>query len=200
MSHATCDVTVTSDVVLVCIADDDLRRDVTATLRSEWPVRTAYDESAARASLDESVSVLLLDLADDTFDIDQTLDRQDEDGIAFETAALVDRHARTDERLDGYVHKPVSTDELRATVDRLHRRVQYDRLLGRYYSIATEYAETASARQQDPPELTRLRERLFTLRTRLDDIADGLDDADAFDAALGEYEDDDVGDFSLDDL
>ena len=62
MSHATCDVSVASDVVLVCIGDDDLRRDVTATLRGEWPVRTAHDDHAATESLDEAVSVVVVDL------------------------------------------------------------------------------------------------------------------------------------------
>jgi|GEM_PF-1956172 len=195
MSHATCDVSVASDVVLVCIGDDDLRRDVTAALRGEWPVRTAHDDHAATESLDEAVSVVVVDLTDDVFDIDQTLDRQETDGITFETAALVEHRGQAGKRLDSYLSKPVSNDELRATVERLNRRVRYDRLLGRYYAVASEYAETASGEGHDPPELARLQERLFTLRKRLDEIVDGLDDVDAFDAALGEY--DDTDDFSL---
>jgi len=195
MSRATCDVSVTSDVVLVCIADDDLRRDVTTTLRGEWPVRTAYDGHTACESLDEAVSVVVVDLTDDVFDVDKTLECREAGGIAFETAALIEHRSQGDERLDDHVHKPVSNDELHATVERLHRRVQYDRVLGRYYTVASEYAEAASGEHHDPSELARLQERLFAMRERLDEIADGLDDVDAFDAALGEY--DDSEDFSL---
>jgi len=191
MSNATCDVSVTSDVVLVCIGSDDLRQQITTTLRAQWPVRTACDDWAVAESLDEAVSVVVFDLDDDAFEIDSAVDRRDQDGISFEMAALVDDPSRwSDERLDGYVRKPVSDDDLRATVERLNRRVQYDRLLGRYYAVANEYAEEASATHHDPSELARLKERLFTMRKRLDEIADELEDVDAFDVALGEDDDD----------
>jgi len=191
MSNATCDVSVTSDVVLVCIGSDDLRQQITTTLRAQWPVRTACDDWTVAESLDESVSVVVFDLDDDAFEIDSAVDQRDQDGISFEMAALVDDPSRwSDERLDGYVRKPVSDDDLRATVERLNRRVQYDRLLGRYYAVANEYAEEASATHHDPSELARLKERLFTMRKRLDEIADELEDVDAFDVALGEDDDD----------
>jgi hypothetical protein len=197
MSNATCDVSVTSDVVLVCIGSDALRRRITATLRAQWPVRTACDDWSVAESLDESVSVVVFDLDDGTFEVDGALDQRSQGSISFETAALVDDPSHwSDERLDGYVRKPVSDDDLRATVERLNRRVQYDRLLGRYYTVASEYAEEASATHHDPSELARLKERLFTMRKRLDEIADGLENVDAFDVALGESGDEHDDDFS----
>lgn len=197
MNDTACEVSVTDDVVLVCLADDDLRQRVTETLRSKWPVRTAHDDRAAGESLDEAVSVVVFDLGDGSIEIDSVFGRRGENGIAFETAALVDDAPPEDDgRPDGYVRKPVSDDDLRATVERLHRRVRYDRLLGRYYAVASDYAEAASRAQHDPERLIGLKERLFALRRRLDEVAGGLGDHDAFDAALGESEGDESDDFS----
>jgi len=195
MSNAAFDTLATSDVVLVCIGDDDLRQSVTTALRTEWPVRTAHDTGSALASLDDAVSVVVVDLCEER--IAQTLWRDDADGSSFEWAALVEG-SPPDPDHAGYVSKPVSAPALRETVDRLQRRAEYDRLLGRYYSVANRYADVASDPPQNPDDRARLKERLFTLRKRLDTVADSLDDVDAFDAALGTGGENAFDDFSTD--
>ncbi|PSP92500.1 DNA-binding response regulator [Halobacteriales archaeon QS_4_62_28] len=195
MSNAAFDALSTSDVVLVCVADDDLRQSVTTALRTEWPVRTAHDSETALTSLDDAVSVVVVDLSEERFV--QTLWREDANGVSFERAALIEGPP-PDLDHAGYVSKPVSAPALRETVDRLQRRAEYDRLLGQYYSLANRYADTASDPQQDPDDLARLKERLFTLRKRLDTVADSLDDVDAFDVALGSDGEDTFDDFSTD--
>lgn len=180
----TFDASATNDVILVCVADDDLRHSVTQSLRDEWPVRTAHDEAEADNSLDEAVAVVVLDLTDDAFDVDRTLERRKEGGLSFETAALVDisPNRLMGKRFEGYVRKPPSMDVLQATVDRLQRRARYDRLLQRYYTLSNEYASVID--DGHPDELAQLQDRLVGLRDRLDAVADDLNDVDAFDVAL----------------
>ena len=182
MSNATFDISVTDNVVLVCIDDDDCRQRVTAVLREEWPVRTAIDAETAIDSLDEAVSVVLVDARDG---IEQAIPRPQRDERPFELAALVDESVDGTDRAVECVTRPVSPETLRATVERLQRRVEYDQLLGRYYAVASEYAATASGHEREPETVSELKERLSTMRTRLDELADGLDDHDAFSVALG---------------
>ncbi|WP_226012142.1 HalX domain-containing protein [Halomicrobium salinisoli] len=193
MSKTTFDVTMARDVVLVCVPDADRRQRITTALREEWPVRTAHDEPETVASLDRDVAVLVVDAAECA--VESALDRREQRDCHFETAGLVAADAAVDDRFDARLETPVQMGELRATVERLHRRVRYDRLLGRYYSLAERYATLTD--DGDPEELARVEGRLADLRERLDRIADGLDAADAFDAAVGDYDGDDD---SFDDL
>ena len=190
MSNATFDCSLTDDVVLVCISDERRRRRVTAALREEWPVRTAIDGDAAVDSLDDAVSVVVFD----DVDVGRPLKRA-QGRVEFATVGLVaDPDDRTVERFDESLRKPVASDTLRATVERQQRRRAYDRLLGRYYRIADEYATKASAPGREPDDLASLKERLSTMRRRLDEIADGLDDHDAFDVALDHDDESAFGD------
>ena len=117
------------------------------------------------------------------------------DGDAFETVVLVDEpRDRTGDRSGVRLRKPASTDEIGAAVERRQRRVAYSRLLERYYAVASEYAGATSSPDSGPDDLATLRERLFTMRERLDEIADALGDVDAFDAALGDREREPSGD------
>lgn len=181
MSNATFDGVLTDDVVLVCLADERRRRRVTEALREEWPVRTAVDGDAAADSLDDAVSVVVVD----GDDVDHPLTPGDDDG--FETVTLVDeRPDDAEDRSGAWRRKPVAVDEIVAAVERRQRRVTYSRLLDQYYAVASEYAAATTTPDRDPEELETLKERLFAMRERLDEVADTLADVDAFDATLGD--------------
>ncbi|WP_225333280.1 DNA-binding response regulator [Halomicrobium urmianum] len=188
MSKTTFTVTSTSDVVLVSVADPDRSRRITAALREEWPVRTARDEREQSASLDRDVSVLVVGGVE-TDTLDAALRHRDEQGLHFEVAGLVAADAAADDRLDARLETPVAAPDLRETVERLHRRARYDRLLDRYYGLAEHYADLSDG--GDAADRVRVQSRLADLRERIDRLACDLDDADAFDVALGHPTDDD---------
>lgn len=182
MSNATFDGVLTDDVVLVCLADERRRRRVTEALREEWPVRTAVDGDAAADSLDDAVSVVVVD----GDDVDRSLS-PDDDG--FETVTLVDEPPDSvEDRSRAWLRKPAAVDEVVSAVERRQRRVTYSRLLEQYYAVASEYAAATTAPDRDPDDLAALKERLFAMRERLDEVADALADVDAFDATLGDHE------------
>lgn len=189
MSKTILDVTSTRDVVLVSVSEADRNRRITAALREEWPVRTAHDERGLTASLDRDVAVLVVDGAEATDELDAALRHRDERGLYFEAVGLVPADAAADDRLDARLETPVAAPALRETVDRLHRRSRYDRLLDRYYELAERYADLSDG--GDAEDRVRVQSRLADLRERIDRLARDLDDADAFDVALGDSTDDD---------
>lgn len=188
MSKAILDVTSTRDVVLVSVADADRSRRITAALREEWPVRTAHGERELTASLDQDVAVLVVDGAEATDELDAAIRHRDEQDLSFEVAGLVAADAAADDRLDACLEMPVATPDLRETVERLHRRARYDRLLDRYYGLAERYADLSDG--GDSEDRVRVQSRLADLRERIDRLARDLDDADAFDVAFGHPTDD----------
>jgi hypothetical protein len=199
MSNAAFDCSLTDDVVLVCIPDAQRRQRVTTALREEWAVRTAIDGDAAADSIDDAVSVVVLD--GDDVDVSCSLGGA-QGSVEFETVGLVaDPDDRAVARLDEALRKPVSDETLQATVERRQQRRAYDRLLGQYYTVADRYATKASTPGREPDELAALKERLSTMRRRLDEIADGLSDRDAFDVALDHDDEESVfgDDGALDD-
>jgi hypothetical protein len=100
---------------------------------------------------------------------------------------LVDeRPDDAEDRSGAWRRKPVAVDEIVAAVERRQRRVTYSRLLDQYYAVASEYAAATTTPDRDPEELKTLKERLFAMRERLDEVADTLADVDAFDATLGD--------------
>lgn len=188
MSKTILDATSTRDVVLVSVADADRSRRITATLREEWPVRTAHGERELTASLDQDVAVLVVDGVETDL-LDAALRHREEQDLSFEVAGLVAADAAADDRLDARLEIPVATSDLRETVERLHRRARYDRLLDRYYGLAERYADLSDG--GDAEDCVRVQSRLADLRDRIDRLACDLDDADAFDVALGDSTGDD---------
>ncbi|MFB6075061.1 MAG: HalX domain-containing protein [Haloarculaceae archaeon] len=187
MNRTPPDVLATDDAVLVCASDDAVRFRVRRALQREWPVRTAVTAREAVASLGTRISVVVLDDADSGFAA--ALARREHRPLV-EVVGLLERGAdATAEWFDASVRKPFEDRELRAAVERLQRRVRYDRLLRRYYAMANDYAGLAArAGEADPAELSHLRERLTEVREELDALAATLDDGDAIDVAVRSFE------------
>lgn len=175
-----------NDAVLVCAADGTDRARLASVLRQDYPVRTADSESDALASIDQNVTVMVVDDTSDEFSIDRIVETGLERDCRFQLAAIVaDSPIQwLRDRCDGFVRKPVDDQELRTTVRWLHRRGRYDKTLGTYYALSEKYAALATNPDPSPTELRSLEEELTQLRDELDDIGDALEDEDAFQVAL----------------
>lgn len=182
---------VTNGAILVCTTDRSLRSDVASVLRAEYPVRTAGTESDAFASIDESVTVLIVDLTDEAFSPDRIRERAADADGRFQIAAVVDGDPSQAVRdgADALVPVPVDDAELRSTVRWLHRRSRYAKTLGAYYGLSDQYATLATTADADADRLRSLEEQLISLRAELDDIGDALSDEDALRVALGDESD-----------
>lgn len=175
-----------NDAVLVCATDGTDRARLASVLRQDYPVRTADSEADALASIDQNVTVLVVDETNDEFSIDRIIERGVDRDCRFQVAAIVG-DSPTEwlrDRADGFVEKPVDEQELRTTVRWLHRRGRYDKTLGTYYALSEKYATLATSTDPSPDELRSLEEELTQLRDELDDIGDALEDEDAFQVAL----------------
>ena len=114
----------TSDPATVLIVEDDrqLADTFAATLETDYDVRTAYDGDAGLGQLDESVDVVLLDRKMPGLSGDEVLaeirDRDISCRVAMVTAVQPELDI-VDMPFDDYLVKPVRSDALRDTVERL---------------------------------------------------------------------------------
>lgn len=172
-----------SRVVLAADRDPDVTDEIAVLLRDSYTVRTAYDSADALASLDADVSVVLLDPALPGLSARRVVDRVTTDAVDCQVAALADEEPDAlSTAFDDYLLKPIVTETLRDTVDRLCRRAAYRTALGEYYALAERYATLS----EDDPDRDRVRRRLDELSDELDDVFDSLEGSAAYDAALRE--------------
>lgn len=169
-----------SHVVLVADSDPEITDDVAELLRDGYVVRTAYTSEAVLSSVDDDVSVVLLDPALPDLLVDDVIDRL-ADGGNWRVAALTERRP-ADDRFDGHVSKPVARESLMSTVDRLCHCVAYRDTLDRYYDVAQARATLSS----DDPQLDRLDSKLSDIEVELGEVAESIDSDDAYEAALRE--------------
>jgi CheY-like chemotaxis protein len=167
-------------VVLVADGDQAVTDEIADALRDGYVVRTAAGGEELLATLDDDLSVALLDPTLPA--TGGALDRLVADADCRVAAVVTDSHDAVDERFDGCVRKPVSRSALRATVDRLCRCVSYRDALDRYFDLA----RTLAGLDEDDPQRDRLAERLDALEAELDETAAPLDSNDVYDAALRE--------------
>lgn len=176
-----------SRVVLVADGDPTVTDEIAALLRDSYTVRTAYDSADALASLDASVSAVLLDPDLPGLSARIVLDRATTDAVDCQVAALTREEPDLDaSEFDDYVEKPVDPDALRDAVERLCRRAAYRTTLEEYYALAERYATLP----EDDPDHDRLGRRLDDLSDDLDDVFVTLDGPEAYDAALRELKTD----------
>ena len=155
-------------------------------LREDYPVRTADSEGDALASIDGNVTVLVVDVTNDEFDLDRIVEAGRDLESRFQLAAIVTERPTPwlCDRCDGFAEKSAGDQELRTTVRWLHRRGRYDRTLAAYYALSEKYAALVTDPDASTGALRSLEEELGQLRDELDDIGDALEDGDAFEVAL----------------
>jgi DNA-binding response OmpR family regulator len=171
-------------VVIVADSDPAVTDEIATVLRERYTVRSAYDSADAFASLDADVGVALFDPDIPGLSVQAVRKRTRTETVDCQVAALTDEPIDIDATwFDDCLVKPVASDHLVSTVDRLSRRAEYRTTLETYYQTASEHANTT-----DSDRRSELDDRLARLDQHLDDIFRDLEGSDAYDTALRELE------------
>ncbi|AWB27302.1 HalX domain-containing protein [Halococcoides cellulosivorans] len=178
-----------SDLPVVLIVEDepDVAETYNLWLEEAYDVRMAHDGDTAMSKLDEQVDVVLLDRMMPGLSGDEVLERIRDSGfdcrVAMVTAVEPDFDI-LEMGFDSYLTKPIRSEELRTTVDKLLDRSTYDELLQEYYSLvekqATLEATKSSAELADSEEYTNLTERIAELQDELSETLGSIEDDDEF--------------------
>ena len=143
-------------------------------------VRTASDGQAALDVIDESVDIVFLDRRMPELDGDDVLSEFRARGYDPQVAMLtaVDPAADiVDMPFDDYLTKPVSKDELRAVIDVLLRRAEYDNRSRKLFALASKRAALEAApdvNHRSSAEFQELTDRMQELRQKVDETLDDL--------------------------
>jgi DNA-binding response OmpR family regulator len=176
-----------SDEPTILVVDDepDVADAYAAQLREQYTVRTAYSGQAALESIEEAVTIVLLDRRMPGLSGDDVLERireQDIDArIAMVTAVDPDFDI-IEMPFDDYLTKPVSRDDLFGTVDRLLTCAKYESQFQEFYAltnkIATLRANKSEAELENSGEFADLQAEREDIRAQLDATIEEFDDDD----------------------
>lgn len=171
----------------VLVVDDDptVVDGYAANLRERYSVRTAYSGQEALDSLDEAVDVVLLDRRMPGLSGDEVLKhirgRELNCRVAMVTAVTPNVDI-IEMGFDDYLIKPVSREDLFATVERLLARATYDEQIQEYFSLVSKRTVLAQENReevlQNQEKFTGLTEEIRRLERDLDDTLSQLDDED----------------------
>lgn len=174
---------VAANTVLVADSDPAVTDRIASHLRGRYAVRAAYTGEEALDSIDADVSVVLFDPTLPEVSTEQVVARIADAAVDCRLAAVVDETPSAPGAFDDFLLKPVAPEALRSTVDRLCRQAAYRNKLERYYDLVTERASA-----DGPDERERLDDAVARLRDELDQALTGLDQRDAYYAALRELD------------
>lgn len=186
------------DPVVLVVDDEPGLADLFATwLADEWDVRVAYDGETSLETMDEAVAVVVLDRRLPDIPGDEVLDAIREAGYdcrVIMVTAIEPDFDIIEMGVDEYLVKPVANDDLLETVERVHRRGEYDEILDEYYGLAAKRAvlsvEKSSQELDDSPEFEDLETRLGRLRDSIDETVGDLDGHADFAAAFRDLDGD----------
>jgi two-component system response regulator AdeR len=176
----------TAPVVLIVEDEPDVAETYNLWLSEDYQVRIAEDGDEGLEQLDENVDVVLLDRMMPGLSGDEVLERiRDRElgcRVAMVTAVEPDFDI-LEMGFDAYLSKPIRSEELHETVEKLLERSEYDALLQQYYALVEKQAtlETAKsgAELAESEEYSKLKDRIDELRDELDQTMGGIqDDAD----------------------
>lgn len=174
-------------LVLVVEDEPDLADLYATWLSDEYRVRTAYGGREALESLDEEVSVVLLDRRMPDLSGDEVLSALRDRGINCRVAMVTAVEPDFDiiaMGFDDYLVKPVTKEALGETVSTLLTRSAYDEGIQEMFSLASKKAvlesEKGGAELDDSEEYGELTSRLDDLSGQLDETVGSVDDHDSF--------------------
>lgn len=184
-------------VVLVVEDEVELARLYTEWLDDEFEVRMATSGEEGLEMYDEAVDVVLLDRRMPGLSGDEVLEeirsRPGSARVAMVTAVDPDVDI-LELGFDDYVTKPVTSDDLSRTVDRLLTRATYKESVQEYFALASKRATVES--EKSAMELSE-NEEYVELATRIDELESEIDASEAtfeerdFRAAFHEIGEDD---------
>ncbi|WP_246988022.1 HalX domain-containing protein [Halorientalis marina] len=173
----------TAPVVLIVEDEPDVAETYNLWLADEYDVRIAEDGDEGLAKLDGAVDVVLLDRMMPGLSGDEVLERiRDRElgcRVAMVTAVEPDFDI-LEMGFDAYLSKPIRSDELHSTVEKLLERSEYDSLLQEYYALVEKQAtlETAKsgAELAESEEYEGLTDRVDELQDDLSRTLGGVED------------------------
>lgn len=178
-------------VVLVVEDETDIAETYRLWLEDRYDVRIAENGEEGLNNLDEAVDVVLLDRMMPGLSGDELLDEIRAEGLDCRVAMVtaVDPDFDILEMgFDAYLSKPVKSDQLRATVENLLERSEYDSLLQEYYSLVEKQATLEATKPEselaESEEYEQLRDRIGHLNSQLSDTLGGIEDDDDFIATI----------------
>jgi len=169
--------------VLIVEDEESVAESYELYLNSEYDVRVALNGGEALVALSPGVDVVLLDRRMPGMSGDEVLehiaDLEYDCRVVMVTA--IDPGADiVDLPFDDYLSKPVDTDDLVATVEKMVRLDRYEDLLSEYNSVVNTYATLNSTlsrqERQNSDELAQLADERDRLRGAIDDLIDEFED------------------------
>ena len=189
-----------ADTPLVLVVEDepDLADLYATWLRDDYEVRVAYGGREALDSLDDEISVMLLDRRMPDLSGDEVLTALRERGIECRVAMVTAVEPDFDiigMGFDDYLVKPVSKDALHDTVSNLCVRNQYDDGIQQLFALASKKglleAEKSEAELCDHEEYQMLTRQVERLQSEMDQTLAQFDDANDFEVLYREFDRDD---------
>jgi hypothetical protein len=173
------------DVVLVYSPEEAKRRSITTALRDRWSVRTAASPEAAISSLDETIAVVVVE-GDDSSVVENAVTDGENDNDHTQLLWLGSTGADIATSAEAVLPADSARVNVQDTVDRLHRRARFDRLLTACYELSRARSEAKADESASADDVAAYDRKLDSVQRKLNDLATKLDDVDAFDVALNE--------------
>lgn len=164
----------TAPVVLIVEDEPDVAETYNLWLADDYEVRIAADGEVGLSMLDSAVDVVLLDRMMPGLSGDEVLERIRERDLSCRVAMVTAVEPDFDileMGFDAYLSKPIRSEELHDTVEKLLERSTYDSLLQEYYALVEKQAtlETAKSRAElaESEEYRELKGRIGELQEEL---------------------------------
>ena len=189
----------TAPVVLIVEDEPDVAETYNLWLKGDYEVRIAENGDEGLDKLDEDVNVVLLDRMMPGLSGDEVLERirsrELRCRVAMVTAVEPDFDI-LEMGFDAYLSKPIRSENLHDTVEKLLERSNYDDLLQEYYALVEKQAtlETAKsgAELAESDEYEQLQGRIDDLQDDLSRTMGGIEDDSDFITAIQQIGGDDT--------
>ena len=189
----------TAPVVLIVEDEPDVAETYNLWLEGEYEVRIAENGDEGLDKLDGDVNVVLLDRMMPGLSGDDVLERIRDQELSCRVAMVTAVEPDFDileMGFDAYLNKPIRSEELHDTVEKLLERSTYDDLLQEYYALVEKQAtlETAksSAELAESDEYEQLQTRIHELQDDLARTMGGIEDDSDFITAIQQIGGDDT--------
>jgi len=174
------------DLNILVVDDESGLADLyTVWLSDNHDVDTAYSGEEAIEKVDGDTDIVFLDRRMPQMSGDDVLTAIRDQGLDCQVAMVTGVNADfdiIDIPFDDYLSKPVSEDDLKAVIERLHRRSTYDDALQSYFSLVSRQATLQAEKQPEQlagnDEYTQLLNNIERRKEELDSLTDQLDEED----------------------